>query len=135
MADFHLQIATADGLLYDGPAERVIVRTTEGDVGLLKGHIDYVAALKDVSELRLTADGKTRIAAVSGGFVSVTKEITHIFATTLEWADEIDKNRAEHAKEIAEKRLQEKKQEDLDHKLAELKLKRAINRIRVADKR
>ena len=83
MADFHLQIATADWLLYDGPAERVVVRTTEGDVGLLKGHIDYVAALKDVSELRLTVDGKTRIAAVSGGFVSVSKEITYISAITL----------------------------------------------------
>ena len=119
MADFHLQITTADGMLYDGQAERVIVRTTEGDIGLLKGHIDYLAALKDVSELKLTAGGKTRIAAVSGGFVSVTKEITHIFATTLEWADEIDKNRAEHAKEIAEKRLQEKKQEDLENGFTE----------------
>jgi len=135
MADFHLQITTADGMLFDGPAERVIVRTTEGDVGLLKGHIDYLAALRDVSELKVTTNGKTRIAAVSGGFVSVTKEITYIFAITLEWADEIDKNRAEHAKEIAEKRLQEKKQEDLDYRLAELKLKRAINRIRVAEKK
>ena len=135
MADFHLQIATADGLLYDGTAERVVVRTTEGDVGLLKGHIDYVAALKDVSELRLTVDGKTRIAAVSGGFVSVSKEITYISAITLEWADEIDRDRAQRAKETAEKRLQDKKQEDLDYRLAEMKLKRALNRINVADKK
>lgn len=135
MADFHLQIATADGLLYDGPAERVVVRTTEGDVGLLKGHIDYVAALKDVSELRLTVGGKTRIAAVSGGFVSVSKEITYISAITLEWADEIDKDRAQRAKETAEKRLQDKKQEDLDYRLAEMKLKRALNRINIADKK
>ena len=135
MADFRVQITTADGLLYDGQAERVVVRTTEGDVGLLKGHIDYLAALKDVSELRLTVDGKTRIAAVSGGFVSVSKEITYISAITLEWADEIDRDRAQRAKETAEKRLQDKKQEDLDYRLAEMKLKRALNRINVADKK
>ena len=57
MASFHLQIATADGLVFDGEADRLVVRTTEGDVGILRGHIDYLAALQDVSVLRLTCGG------------------------------------------------------------------------------
>lgn len=134
MASFHLQIATADGLIYDGAADRLVVRTTEGDVGILRGHVDYLAALKDVSELKLTAEGKTRVAAISGGFVSVTKELTTVNAITLEWADEIDRDRAKRAKEAAQAALAGRKQKDLDYRLAELKLKRAINRIRVAEK-
>lgn len=134
MASFHLQITTADGLSFDGQADRLIVRTTEGDVGILHGHVDYLAALKDVSELRLTANGNTRIAAVSGGFVSVSKDITRVNAITLEWSDEIDKERAERAREAAQAALKERKQQDMDYRLAEIKLKRAVNRIRVAEK-
>lgn len=134
MASFHLQITTADGLAFDGQAERLIVRTTEGDVGILHGHVDYLAALKDVSELRLTANGNTRIAAVSGGFVSVSKDITRVNAITLEWSDEIDKERAVRAREAAQAALKERKQQDMDYRLAEIKLKRAVNRIRVAEK-
>ena len=41
MATFHLQIVTPDRMVYDGQAERVIVRTLRGDVCILARHIDY----------------------------------------------------------------------------------------------
>ena len=42
MNTFHLQIVTPDGLMFDGDAEKLLVRTTEGDVGIMSGHCDYV---------------------------------------------------------------------------------------------
>ena len=45
MATFHLQIVTPDRMVYDGQAERVIVRTLRGDVCILARHIDYAAPL------------------------------------------------------------------------------------------
>ena len=45
MKEFDLQIVTPDGMLFDGKAEKIILRTSEGDVGILPGHINYVAAL------------------------------------------------------------------------------------------
>ncbi|HAN43977.1 MAG TPA: ATP synthase F1 subunit epsilon [Ruminococcaceae bacterium] len=129
---FHLQIVTPDGLKFDGQVENIVVRTTEGDVGILKNRSDYMAAIS-VGPLKVKQDGQYRLAAVSGGFLSVTKDITRIVATTFEWADEIDKERALNAKAKAQERLNSKKS-DFDIQMAELKLKRALNRINIADK-
>ncbi|MBQ8003178.1 MAG: F0F1 ATP synthase subunit epsilon, partial [Clostridia bacterium] len=51
-----------------------------------------------------------------------------IIADTFEWSDEIDLERAQRAKEKAEERLKNNSTE-FEFKMAELKLKRAINRI------
>ena len=45
MTPFHLKIVTPDGLIYDGQAEELLVRTTNGDVGILARHMNYVAPL------------------------------------------------------------------------------------------
>ena len=59
MATFHLQIVTPDRMVFDGQAERIIVRTLRGDVCILARHIDYAAPL-GIGEARVTdADGDT----------------------------------------------------------------------------
>ena len=45
MTPFPLKIVTPDGLVYDGPAEALVVRTTAGDMGVLAGHENCVASL------------------------------------------------------------------------------------------
>ena len=45
MTEFKLKILTPEGVVYDGMAESVIVRTTVGDKGILAKHEPYVAAL------------------------------------------------------------------------------------------
>ena len=88
MAVFHLQIVTPDRMVYDGDAERVILRTANGDVCILARHIDYAAPL-GIGEARVTdAQGHTRSAACSGGLLSVSNGEARVIATTFEWADE-----------------------------------------------
>lgn len=132
MSTFHLKVLTVDKMFFEGDVESIVVRTTEGDVGILPRHVKYLAAL-GIGPLTIIADGKTRIAAVSGGFVDVSKEETVILARTCEWADEIDLNRAKEAEERAKARLQQKLSEH-EQDVANIKLKKAINRIRVAKK-
>ena len=133
MSTFQLKILTPDGLFFDGEVQRVVVRTTTGDVAVLKNHIDYLAPL-GVGEMRLLmADGVKRSVACAGGFVRVTKSDTRILATTCEWSDEIDVERAKRALEKAERRLRNRVNAD-ETKLAEFKMKRALNRIRIAEK-
>ncbi len=128
--EFQLQIATPDGLLYDGPAKKVITRTTEGDVGILARHSDYVAPL-DVGKTKVMfPDGAVRIGSSNRGMISVSGGVVRIVAITFEWADEIDLERAERAAEKARERMR-KKQGDNELRLAEYKLKRALNRINV----
>ena len=132
MATFHLKVLTVDRVFFDGEVDRIIVRTTQGDVGILPNHVNYLAAL-GIGGLTIMANGTTRIAAVSGGFVDVSREQTVILARTCEWADEIDLNRAQEAESRAKAKLQQQLS-DHEQDLASVKLKKAVNRIRIAQK-
>lgn len=130
MTPFKLQIITPEKTVFDGDIEQVIVRTTVGDVGILKGHEPYCAAI-GVGQMRVMVNGEFRRAATSGGIIKVSKDLTTILVQTCEWADEIDVTRANAAKEAAE----ERKRAANDAKelaLAEAKLARALNRIDTA---
>lgn len=130
MTPFKLQIITPEKTVFDGDIEQVIVRTTVGDVGILKGHEPYCAAI-GVGQMRVMVNGEFRRAATSGGIIKVSKELTTILVQTCEWADEIDVERANNAKAAAEERIKAA-QSDNDLLLAEAKLKRALNRIDTA---
>ena len=104
MKSFHLKIATPDGVVFEGQAESLLVRTTEGDTEIMAGHMDFLSAL-GTGRARLISDGSARLASSSGGFVSVKNGEVSLVATTFEFADEIDINRARAAKERAENAL------------------------------
>ncbi|HIV67967.1 MAG TPA: ATP synthase F1 subunit epsilon [Candidatus Butyricicoccus stercorigallinarum] len=127
---FHLRIVTADGLYFDGEAQRVIARTIDGDVCILAGHIPYLTAL-GMGECRVTgSSGETRRAACIGGMLSVQGDEVNLVATTFEWAEDIDVNRAERARQRAEQLMQQRL-DAREYELAQAKLKRALTRINV----
>lgn len=70
--------------------------------------------------------------AVSGGFLEVRPDKVTILAQAAENANEIDIDRAIRAKQRAEERLRKQKQSEIDFRRAELALRRALNRINVA---
>jgi F-type H+-transporting ATPase subunit epsilon len=90
MNSFPLQIITPDKIFFDGKVQRLVVRTTEGDIGILAKHEKYVAALPFGPVKIRMADGTERIAAVSGGAVKVSPEQTAVLANAVEWAEDID---------------------------------------------
>ena len=133
MTPFKLQIITPEKTFFDGETEQIIARTTVGDVGILNGHEPYCTAL-GIGQMRVMIDGQFRRAATTGGIIKVSREKTVILVQACEWADEIDVNRAEHAKEVAEGRIKAA-HSDNELRLAEAKLKRALNRIDAANLR
>lgn len=130
MATFHLKVMTVDRCFYDDEVDQIVIRTTQGDVGILPNHVPYTAAL-GIGGLTIFQNGQSRVAAIAGGFVDVSREQTVVLARTCEWADEIDINRAREAAERARALLQ-KKESDHEHDIAQVKLKKAINRMRIA---
>ena len=104
MKTFHLQIVTPDGEFFDGQAERVIVRTNNGDVAIMAGHANYVAVL-GIGAAVVVTDSERRKAACMGGMLAVTNGEVRVIATAFEWADQIDKERAKLALEKAEAKL------------------------------
>ncbi len=130
MTPFKLQIITPEKTFFDGETEQIIVRTTVGDVGILNGHEPYCAAL-GIGQMRIMIDGELRPAATSGGIIKVSKEKTVLLLQSCEWGSEIDLERAQAAKEAAEQRIKSA-QSDNELRIAEMKLKRALNRIDAA---
>ena len=132
MSSFRLQIVTPDGSVFDGEAEALRLRTTEGYVSIRANHADYIAAL-EVGMVSVTQNGETKNAACGGGFLSVSKGEVKLVATTFEYAESIDVARAELAKKRAEERLAAASEEK-DIELASAKLSRALNRLSIAGK-
>ena len=83
MSSFRLQIVTPDGSLFDGQAEALRLKTSEGYVSIRAKHADYIAAL-DIGMVTVTENGKSRNAACGGGFLSVEKGEVRLVATTFE---------------------------------------------------
>lgn len=131
MSTFHLKISTPDGLKFDGEVERLRVRMIDGDVSLLAHHMDYVSAVGAGEAALLTADGQTKNAACIGGMLAMINNEANLIATTFEWADEIDLERAQRAKEAAQARIEAAKDDAKELMLAQAKLHRALVRISV----
>ena len=131
MTPFRLKIVTPDGLIYDGQAEELLVRTTGGDVAILARHMNYVAPL-GMGRAVVVSGGTRRTAACIGGMLSVCDGEVTLVPTTFEWADKIDLERAEAAYNRADKVLHNENASQMDLKLAEAKLHRALVRKSVA---
>ncbi len=130
MADdnrFVIRIITPDRIFYEGEAEMVEFNTVEGEVGIYKNHIPMTMIIKP-GLLCITDGEEEKIAALHAGFVEVLPEKITILAEIIEWPDEIDLERAEAAKERAEKRLREKNPKT-DMVRAEIALQKSIARI------
>ena len=111
MTTMQVDIVTPDRKVFSEQAEMVIARTTEGEIGILPNHSPLAATLK-ISAVRVKKDNSEVVAAISGGFIEV---------------------RPKAAKERAEKRLQDKR-EDIDYRRAELALNRALNRLDISNR-
>ena len=131
MTPFKLKIVTPDGLLFDGEAEKLIVRTIAGDVAILARHIDYVAPL-GMGRALVEAGGKRRTAACIGGMLSVSNGEVTLVPTTFEWSENIDLDRVQRSYERADKVLHDSGASGTEIALAEARLHRALVRKSVA---
>ena len=133
MTTFPLRIGTPDGLLFEGNVERVMVRGITGDLAILANHANYCTALGMGEAYVVLEDGTKRFAACIGGMLNVMNGECHLLPTTWEWADDIDKERAEAAKKKAEERLNSEKLSEKEQRIAEAKLHRALVRLSVKE--
>ena len=131
MNSFPLKIVTPDGMVFEGQAEEVVVRTTTGDLGILAGHINCVAPL-GMGRATIITEGKKRYAACIGGLISVNDGSVNLVPTTFEWAEDIDVERAALSEGRAKEVLKDKSSTETDLRLAEARLKRALVRKSVA---
>lgn len=132
---FKLEVVTPDRSFYLGETDMAIMRTTEGDIGILYDHEPLVAPLR-VGSLRIKQDDQSfKWAACSAGFVTVNDTVVTIVIDSAEWVEEIDMERALEAKRRAEARIYEGDDKEVDIVRARAALERAINRIKIRELR
>lgn len=131
MSTFPLQIGTPDGLLFEGDVIRVVCRSITGDLAILAGHCNFCTALGMGEAHVVLEDGTRRDAACIGGMLSMMDGTCRLLATTWEWAEDIDVDRADRAKKRAEEKLAKTGLSDQEYQLAEAKLHRALVRLNV----
>ena len=97
-----VDLVSVEREIWSGSAREVLARTTEGELGILPGHTPLLGQLAEGGTVRvMLSDGGELVAAVHGGFLSVTDEGVTVLAEIAELAGDIDTGRAQAALERA----------------------------------
>lgn len=130
MNTFSLTVLAAEKPFYEGECISLVLPTVDGQYGIQAGHNDMIAAILP-GELKFTApSGEVMLAAVSEGLVKVESGKVLLLVDTAERPEEIDENRAKRSAEQAKEAILQKKSIQ-DYYAAQMKMARAIGRLRV----
>src|SRR6266568_4410474 len=92
----HVEVVTAEREIYNGEADMVVARGTEGVLGILPRHAALLTTLA-IGEMRIKLGDAEEPLFVAGGFLEVRDNVVTVLADTAEHAEEIDEARAEDA--------------------------------------
>jgi F-type H+-transporting ATPase subunit epsilon len=101
VATLEVDLVAADHKVWSGTARLVIARTLEGEIGIMAGHEPTLSVLQSGPVVIRAEDGPDVLAAVHGGFISVSADKVTVLAETAELAAEIDVARARAAADRA----------------------------------
>lgn len=133
MATIRLEVVTPERTVLEEDADIVVARGADGDIGVLHGHEPLITPLA-TGELMYRTDGEERHLAISGGFLEVRPDKVVVLADVAERSEEIDRERAEEARQRAEAALAENRGTQLEAEAA-ASLQKALLRLRVAQQR
>jgi F-type H+-transporting ATPase subunit epsilon len=126
-----LELATPTRLVVSAEVDEVVAPGSQGYFGVLPGHAPLLATL-GIGEVIYRIGRDEHHVAVSGGFAEVRNDKVIILADSAETPADIDRTRAERARERAEARLGGRNQEEIDYARAAAALARALTRLQVA---
>lgn len=133
MATLHLEVISAERLVYSDDVSAVVAPGVDGELGILPHHAPLLTVLEP-GELLIRKDGEETYVAVSGGFLEVMANHVVVLADAVERAEEIDEQRALEAIRRAEERLASR-ESDVDLARAVAAMRRAQTRLKIARRR
>jgi F-type H+-transporting ATPase subunit epsilon len=132
MADtFKLEVVTPTREVVRETVTEAQIPARGGYLGVLPGHTPLLAEM-GVGELSYHVGGRVFSCTAIGGFVEVLGDRVIVLADCAERAEEIDVERAQRARDRAQKRLATPNDPSIDWKRAEAALERAQARLQVA---
>lgn len=129
MATFRLEILTPDRRFFDDQIEVLVFTGSEGEIGVMAGHIPMAAAI-EAGPMHIKQNGDWKEIFSSDGFLSIINGTVRVLVQTAEWPDEIDRRRAEEAIVRANARIARQRSRS-DIFRARASIARALARIKV----
>ena len=124
---FQLEIITPTQIFTEGQVSYVRAESPDGQFGIMAKHTPATIAL-GIGEIKIVKDGKETFYATNGGFADIQKESVLLLVETAEKISDIDKDRAESARQRAQERLQNK---EMDRSRTQTAIAKAKNRLKV----
>ena len=125
---FKLELVTPLAKILSEEVNFVMLRTTEGDMGILPNHSPFVAGLA-TGEMKVRNNGQEKFYYVSGGFVEISDNVVTILADEAMDVKDIDLEAARREAQIAKEKL-EKIAEDIDIANVQKTLTQALTKVK-----
>ena len=133
MTELNLEIITPEKPIFKDQIDAVTIPGTLGGFQILKDHAPLISSF-EIGIIKIQKASSDTYYTTAGGTVEVNKNKVLVLADSIEKVEQIDKDRAEKAKERAEERLKRKHEEDIDEARAKAALNRALNRLNAVRK-
>ncbi|MGL5124273.1 MAG: ATP synthase F1 subunit epsilon [Fusobacteriaceae bacterium] len=134
MSKFKLKVVTSHKILLDKEVDFIMLRTTEGDMGILANHSPFVSELS-IGEMKIREDSVEESYFLSGGFIEVSNNnVVTILADEAMLTKDINLEKARREAEKAEEKLKKIK-EDKDIIITQRALQEALTKVRLGEKR
>lgn len=126
---YRLEVITPERVFFDDTVEMVIIETSDGQLGVMAGHVPMVAPIK-IGVIKIKQNGEWREASIDEGYMEITPQETIVMSHSAEWPEEIDEKRAREEYERAQEKLRQKRSMEEYHQ-SKASLARAMARLRV----
>ncbi len=132
---FKLEIIVPEKVYFSKEVDSLSVTTTNGVITILAHHTDLIGNLV-ISHMTIKENGHINEYAIGGGAINIISKENKVvlILNSIESKEEIDIERARLAKENAERKLSDASLSNREQLKAEIKLKRALNRINLFQK-
>jgi len=133
MSELNLEIITPEKPIFKEQIDAVTIPGTIGSFQILKDHAPLISSF-EIGIIKVKKGSSDTYYTTAGGTVEVNKNQVLVLADSIEKIENIDKDRAEQARERAEERLRKKKEDNIDEARARGALNRALNRLNAVNK-
>ena len=130
----HVDIVSAEKLLYSGTAEVVIAPGMRGELGIYPRHTPLLTTLKPGSvRIKVPNQAEEELVYVSGGILEVQPHVVTILSDSAIRGADLDEAKALEAKRAAEEAMKDKVAA-IDYAQAQAELAQAIAQLAVIQK-
>jgi F-type H+-transporting ATPase subunit epsilon len=125
MSTIHVDVVSAETLIFSGEAKFVALPGESGELGILPRHTPLITRIKPGAVRIEKADGSEEFVFVAGGILEVQPNVVTVLADTAIRGHDLDEAKAEEAKKRAEEALRNQ-DASMDYAVAQAELISAV---------